>query len=266
MTKKIKKGKSLVVQNKVIMEVPRKNQELKWGGVIPHNSDDRNEKQVADFCNQVAVIYGVPSIGVNAMGGNPYLNKDGRLFLLAKYKTGKQGVKAIRSVPLQMSLTPTETAIYKTTIYFKDGVEVEAIGEASKANINPKMTQVYNSLNMMAETRATNRAIWKAIAFDVWSGIAENLEKAKLTAEEKAKIINAGKVSAEEMSMPEPKDVFPTGTPDEELINQLKEKVDATDDVAMLMDYAVKLQNSKSPKKVKDEVAKYIQNKVATLS
>lgn len=257
MVKKIKEEKSVVVRN-----VGRR---LAWGGVIPNVKVKEEDAIVLrEFCNKVAQIYGVPSVGVNAMGGNPYLNKDGRLFLLAKYRTGKIGVKFMRTEFLQFSKSPTETAIAKTIITFKDGVEIEGIGEASQSNC--KLDAVKQTLNMMAETRATNRAIWKAIAYDVWNGIAENLAKMTLTEDEKNKIINAGKVSSEEMQQPEAKVIPLTGTPDEEIINQLIGKVNETDDIPTLMDYAQKLAKGKSSKKVKETVAKYIQDKVGKLS
>lgn len=255
--KKTKKETAVAVVNS--------GRRMAWGGVIPNVKVKEEDAIILrDFCNKVAQIYGVPSVGVNAMGGNPYLNKDGRLFLLSKYRQGKTAVKSVRSEFIQMSKSPQETAIVKTIITFKDGIEIEGIGEANQANC--KLDAVKQTLNMMAETRSLNRAIWKAIAFDVWNGISENLEKMKVSEDEKNKIINAGKVSYEEMQQPEAKPVFPTGTPDEELINQLKEKVDATNDVMVLMDYAQKLSNGKSSKKVKETVAKYLQNKVAKLS
>lgn len=257
-TKKVsKKSQALAVQ-----ETPRR---MAWGGVIPMvGAKEEDTKVLQAFCNKVAQIYGVPSLGVNAMGGNPYLNKDGRLFLLSKYKTGKIGVKGIKTDILEYAKSLNDVAIVKTIIEFKDGTFVEGIGEASKENC--KLDAVKKTLNMMAETRSLNRAIWKAIGFDVWNGIAENIAKMKMSAEEKQKIIDAGKVSYEEMQQPEVQNENPTKTPDEEIIEQLKAKIDDTNDVNVLMDYAEKLADSNSSKKIKDVVGKYIQEKVANLS
>jgi len=260
--KVVKKTKAVAVVKKTTA-VANPKRRMAWGGVIPKSENDNDKGMVTEFCNQVSKVYGVPSLGVNAMGGNPYINKDGRLFLLAKYRTGKQAVQSMRSEIIQASNAPTETAIVKTIITLKDGVEYEAIGEANQNNC--KLSAVQKTLNMMAETRSINRAIWKVIAFDVWNGIAENLAKSDMTDAEKEIVINAGKVSSEEMAQPETQPVN-TGTPDEEIVTQLKEKINDTKDVAVLMDYAEKLAGSKSSKKVKDEVGKYIQNKVKELS
>lgn len=263
--KETKKKETKAIVKKSEQAVQKTGRRMAWGGVIPMVGAKEEDAQVVQaFCNKVAQIYGVPSLGVNAMGGKPYLNKDGRLFLLSKYRENKRAVKGIKTEFLSYAKSLTEMAIVKTIIEFKDGTFVEGIGEASKENC--KLDAVKTTLNMMAETRSLNRAIWKAIAFDVWNGISENLAKMTVSAEEKQKIIDAGKVSYEEMQQPEVQNENPTITPDEEIVIQLKEKIDETDDVNILIEYAQKLADSKSSKKVKEEVGSYIQEKVKSLS
>ena len=235
---------------------------LAWGNAMPKQGGN-TELAVIDFCNKVALVYGVPSMGVNVMGSQPYLNKDGRLFLLNDLRKGKNGVKAIRKEVLQFSKSIDEPSVVKTTIVFMNGVEVEAIGEASKQSV--KLEAVKQTLNMMAETRSLNRAIWSAIAGDVWNRVAENLAKLKGVSElDKAKITRAGEVSYEEIQRPS--EEFVKTTPEEELIQQLKEKVDAVTDVFVLIDYAEKLEKGKAPKRVKDVLREYIKQRQDNLT
>lgn len=178
---------------KAIAKIPKK---LSWGGLIPRPANTQ-EAGISMFCNQVAKIYGVPSMGVNAMGNQPYLNKDGRLYLLNALRKGRAAVKAIRKEFIQLSKSLDEAAIVKTTIVFQNGVEVEAIGEASKDSV--KLDAVKKTLNMMAETRSLNRAIWQAIAGDVWERVDQNLAKADMSESQRIKVAQAGQVSYEEV-------------------------------------------------------------------
>lgn len=216
---------------------------LAWGGAMP-TTNGSNALVAQEFCNQVAQIYGVPSMGVNAMGGQPYLNKDGRLFLLHDLRKNKSAVQAIRSDFIQMSTKPSEFAIVKTTIVFKDGHEVEGIGEASEGNV--KLDAVKKTLNMMAETRSLNRAIWKEIAGDVWNRVAKNLQNAQdLSDEEKSRVQEAGRVSYEEM---QGNTAHASGQPQksspEELESQFRAFVDNCNDVGVLMDMSEQLEKS----------------------
>lgn len=209
---------------------------LAWGGAMPKAGG--SDAQVQVFCNQVAQIYGVPSLGVNAMGNNPYLNKDGRLFLLHDLRKGAEsGIKAIRTNYLQLSTAPDMMSVAKVTIEFFDGHEVEGIGEASKENI--KLAAVQKTLNMMAETRALNRAIWKEIAGDVWNRVSENLKTANMTDEEKARVKDAGRVSYEEMESSQEPEVNM-----QEAERQLRVFIKQCKDVGTLIEYDEKLKDS----------------------
>ena len=253
-----RKGKTVTAKGKgdtKAVAAPARKQA--WGGVIPKDNSGREGAQTADFCNKVAEIYGVPSLGVNAMGGNPYLNKDGRLFLLYDLCKGSDAVESISTEFLQMSLTPDQASIARVTIKLANGLTVNATGEASIKSV--KLAAVQNTLNMMAETRATNRAIWKIVAQRVWDRVAENI--ATLSEEDKKRVVNAGAVSAEEMDRPAPK-----VTDDETIIEGLKAKVDAMDDLKTLYESRDKLTASKLSPTVKTPVLEYLEKKLAALN
>jgi len=240
---------------------PRK---MAWGGALP-TTNSNNQLVAQEFCNQVAKIYGVPSMGVNAMGGQPYLNKDGRLFLLHDLRKAKGAVQAIRADFLQMSTNLDEMAVVKTTIVFKDGHEVEGIGEASKHNV--KLEAVKKTLNMMAETRSLNRAIWKEIAGDVWDRVAENLQRSQdLSEAEKAKVQEAGRVSYEEMNNEPSEPQAPQKTSPEQLQAQFRAFIEKCEDITTLIDMDEKLDESELyTDKFKKEMHGIISSKVSSL-
>lgn len=153
------------------------------------------------FFEVIARVYGVPTNGIDAIGNQPYLNKDGRLYLLNELRTGKQAVRAIRTDFIRTSTTIIEPAIVKKIIVFKDDTEIEAIGEASQDNV--ETSSVKKTLNMVAETRALNRAIWTAIAADVMKRVEDNLATLEISTEDRVRIMEAGRVSYEEMERPQ---------------------------------------------------------------
>lgn len=157
-------------------------------------------EQADPFFATVAEVYGVPTNGISAIDGQPYLNKDGRLYLLDAICTGKREVMAIRTEFIRVSTTAIEPSVVKKTIVFKTKKEVEAIGEASQESVNAK--SVKHTLNMVAETRALNRAIWVAIGADVMKRAHDNLEKLDISDEDRARLMEAGRVSYEEMERP----------------------------------------------------------------
>lgn len=148
----------------------------------------------------VARVYGVPAMGITSILGQPYLNKDGRLFLLKELRKDKHAVKAMRVEFLRLSTSIIEPSIAKKTIVFNDGTEVEAMGEASKDSVGSD--SVKKTLNMVAETRALNRAIWQAIGGDVMERVDRNIHSLGLSDEEKEKLMEVSRSSAEEMDRP----------------------------------------------------------------
>jgi hypothetical protein len=158
------------------------------------------KKAVDPFFAVIAKVYGVPASGISAIGEQPYLNKDGRLFLLKKLRTGKSAVKAIRFEFLKMSTSLIEPAVVKKIIVFKDGLEVEAMGEASQDSVGSQ--SVKQTLNMVAETRALNRAIWQAIGGEIMGQVQNNLDSMEIEQKDRDRIMEAGRVSYEEMERP----------------------------------------------------------------
>lgn len=234
---------------------------LAFGGMMPKPSGTQ-EAEVNKFVNAVARVYGVPALGVNVMGDKPYLNKEARLFLLHDLRKSKNGLKAIRTDFLKISTGLTEPSICKVTLVFKDGHEVEGIGEASSASV--KLDVVKQTLNMMAETRAMNRAIWKEVAGDVWDRVSDNLGRMDMTDDERSKVIDAGRVSYEEVQRPDAKKPVPSSTAD--LEEGLRRKVENCKNPDDLIEIDERLQQSKlySPK-FKKELHEIINAKVDSL-
>lgn len=152
------------------------------------------------FFGVIAKVYGVPVHGISAIGNQPYLNKDGRLFLLKTLRKTDNAVRNMRTEFIAISKSIHEPAIVKKTIVFLDGTEIEAIGEASQDNVDSD--NVKKTLNMVAETRALNRAIWTAIGADVMQLVEDNLASQEISTEDRERIREAGRVSYEEMERP----------------------------------------------------------------
>jgi hypothetical protein len=248
------------VESKAVAVAPS-NRRLAWGNTLT-KPQTFNDDQVNKFIASVSIIYGVPTMGFTMQGDKPYLNKDGRLFLLHDFRKGKQGIKAIRTEFLQMSKSKEEASICKCTIVFHDGHEIEGIGEASFASVS--LAKVQTTLNMMAETRALNRAIWKEIAGDTWDRVAKNIAKIKgMSEEEKAAVMDAGKVSAEEMNQPDHNAEPPIASSPADLEANLRRTVENCTNPDTLIEIDEKLQ--KSPlysAKFKKEMKTLISGKV----
>jgi hypothetical protein len=234
--KKVKKAESREVAP------VQSNRRLAWGNTMI-KPQTFNDEQVNKFLASVSIVYGVPTMGFTMMGDKPYLNKDGRLFLLHDFRKGKSGLKATKVEYLELSKTKDQPSICKVTLVFQDGHEVEPIGEASAASV--KLDAVKQTLNMMAETRATNRAIWKEIGGDAWDRVAKNIAKIKgMSEEEKAAVMDAGKVSAEEMNQPDHSNEPPVQSSQAELEANLRNTILNCSDAHKLIDIDEKLQKS----------------------
>lgn len=168
-----------------------------WGNVF--TTEQMNDK-TRQYCQMVAEVYEVPPSGVIAMAGQPYLDKDARLFLLNGFVAEKKipQVKEFRTEYYQVSLEPDKMAVCRAIIILEDERFYDAVGEASRSNV--KLEAVKNTLNMMAETRAMNRVIWKIVAGPTLERVMKNLKTMNVDKEDKDIIIDAGRVSAEEVN------------------------------------------------------------------
>ena len=167
----------------------------------PQVDKDIKKKAERDpFFDVVAKVYGIPVNGIDAIGTQPYINKDGRLYLLNELKTGKSALRSMKVEFIKMSTTIVDPSIVKKILLFKDDLEIEAIGEASQDNV--ENSSVKKTLNMVAETRALNRAIWNAIGADAMKRAETNLKTLKISDIDRARILEAGRISYEEMEKP----------------------------------------------------------------
>lgn len=196
--------------------------------------DQKNEALIT----MVALAFAVPPIGVNILGGKPYLNKEALLYKLHEYsdreKAGAGRLKGIKKEFIQYSLKPSDPSVLKATLEFDDGTYVEGIGEASQDNVS--LPAVKKSLNMMAETRAVNRAIRQHISMKLWSEAMDRIAKQGSDAATRALIENAATVSAEEMDQPTAKQKVEQAqaTPENDLASTIMRAVSAAKSKATL--------------------------------
>ena len=117
---------------------------------------------------------------------------------------------------------------------------------------------------MMAETRATNRAIRKLIAMKLWEDVEKRLAKEKIDEAEKAKIMEVGKSSYEEMNN-ENKEKAPT---DENSVkNMALAAIDRCNDVDKLLDLIERVKKNKEYKEeIKREIIEKANRKANTLA
>jgi len=232
-SKKVVSKKAIKPKKNALRKIER---DLQWVGHqrLMQKPKSQEDVQQRELMLSVAKVYNIPLPGITILANQPYINKDGLLYKAHEYFR----ITNIRTEFIQTALKPDETAIVKATISTKEGIEVEGIGEASRANI--KLDLVKNTLNMMAETRATNRAIRKLIAMKLWEDVEKRLAKERIDETKKAKIIEVGKSSYEEM------DNEGTNLPTDE--NSIKEMVkvavDKCDDLDKLFDLMENIRKS----------------------
>ena len=158
-------------------------------------NDDQSKRELI---LRVAEAFEIPATCVNIMGGLPYINKDGLLFKLEEYE-GKE-VLSLETKMIQYSLKSGERAIAEASLVLKNGRSFNAIGEADEMSI--KLSAVKATPNMMAETRAQNRVIRRAIQARMLRNLYTKLggKKNAYDGQEKNLITNALSSSSEEMT------------------------------------------------------------------
>jgi hypothetical protein len=202
----------------------------------------------------VAQAFEIPATCVNIMGGMPYINKDGLLFKLEEYESDE--IVSLETKMVQYATKPGERAIAEGVLTLKNGRHFNAIGEADEMSV--KLAAVKMTPNMMAETRAQNRVIRKAIAARMLRNLYTKLggKNNSYNEEEKEVITNAIQSSAEEMTNKDAMDrvkqaadeattkvgtIKPTP---EQIIKMSLDKIQAADNPFVLQDYRLKIERS----------------------
>jgi hypothetical protein len=140
-------------------------------------------------------VFELPPQGITVLGNAPYINKVGWKIKQKQLLKGS----VVKTLWVHYATPLEKYAIVEAKVYIKEGAEVaSAIGEATEASI--KLTAVKQTLNMMAETRAKNRALFDALVAETYEKALAVMEEMKLSEETKRKIGEAARVTAEEMN------------------------------------------------------------------
>jgi len=157
--------------------------------------DDKT--QARGLILRVAEVFGIPATCVNIMGGLPYINKDGLLFKLNEYE--HSNVLGLTTKVIEYATKGGDRAIMQAELTLKGDRKFNAIGEADEKSI--KLSAVKQTPNMMAETRAQNRVIRRAIQAEMLRELYTKLgSKSAYNDQEKKIIENSVHSSAEEMN------------------------------------------------------------------
>lgn len=149
-------------------------------------------------------VFELPIQGLTILGGQPYINKTGWSI---KRHQKLEGTR-FEITWHHLAIPNEKYAIAEAKLLDKnDKVIAQAIGEATPENI--KLKAVQQTLNMMAETRAKNRAMADALTGMIYVEAVEKMNKMlkeqKITEHEAATISEAARTTAEEMNEPETK-------------------------------------------------------------
>jgi hypothetical protein len=149
-------------------------------------------------------VFELPIQGLTILGGQPYINKTGWSI---KRHQKLEGTR-FEITWHHLAIPNEKYAIAEAKLLDKDGKVIsQAIGEAAESNI--KLKAVKETLNMMAETRAKNRAMADALTGMIYVEAVEKMNKMikdqKMTEHEASQISEAARTTAEEMNEPETK-------------------------------------------------------------
>ena len=191
--------------------------EMIWSNASQIMASGREDIKTAvanQMMNLATAVFKLPPQGITILANQPYINKVGWKIKMREYHTDKYRIKT----EWKHFADPNEQyAIVEAIIEVRDAKgnweEVSrAVGEATKTNI--KLAAVKETLNMMAETRAKNRAMSDFIGAraieDAVKMLGDMRKKNQVSEEEAHVITEAAKVTAEEMpSQQETKTVNP---------------------------------------------------------
>jgi len=211
MTKEAKTVKSKTtkkVAKKVTTEVAKKKEvDMSWASATNIANMQREDISAAGPKKMVMLaskVFELPVQGLTILGGQPYINKTGWSIKRHQKLEGSRF-----EIVWHHLATPNEKyAIVEAKLLDKDGNVIgQAIGEATEANI--KLAAVKQTLNMMAETRAKNRAMSDALTGKIYVEAVEKMnemiKQQKMTDHEANAIGEAARTTAEEMNETETK-------------------------------------------------------------
>lgn len=212
----------------------------------------QNDKQAErNLILRVAEAFEIPATCVNIMAGLPYINKDGLLFKLEEYEG--ENILSLQTKMVQYSIKPGEKAIAEGVLTLKNDRLFTAVGEADERSV--KLAAVKMTPNMMAETRAQNRVIRRAIQARMLRNLYTKLGGQNSTYDENEKeiITNAINSSAEEMTNKEITDKVSEiasgqnkeAKPSPDKVIEISiQKINEATDPFVLQDYKTKIERS----------------------
>lgn len=205
--KKAKKVTSKKTKTQMVVHTSKpEKKEMIWSGASQIMASGREDIKTAvaqQMMNLATAVFKLPPQGITILANQPYINKVGWKIKMREYHTDKYRIKT----EWKHFADPNEQyAIVEAIIELRDAKgnweEVSrAVGEATKTNI--KLAAVKETLNMMAETRAKNRAMSDFIGAraieDAVKMLGDMRKKNQVSDEQAHVITEAAKVTAEEM-------------------------------------------------------------------
>jgi hypothetical protein len=190
------------------------NKDMVWSNASQIMTSSREDIKTAvaqQMMNLATAVFKLPPQGVTILANQPYINKTGWKMKMREYYEDKYRIRT----DWKHLATPNEKyAVCEAIIEVKDSKGVwdevsRAIGEANEASI--KLQAVKQTLNMMAETRAKNRAMSEYIGARALEDAVKMLtamRKKNEVSDDQANVITeAARVTAEEMNAPETRTV-----------------------------------------------------------
>lgn len=189
--------------------------ELAWSNasdIMANNREDLKAQVAQNMMQLATVVFELPPQGVTILANQPYINKMGWRIKGRQYHQDNYRLVT----KWHHFADPNEKyAICEAIVEVKEKElwveKARAIGEASPANT--KLQAVKETPNMMAETRAKNRAMFEFIGARTIADAVKKLtlmkSKQEVSDDQVLSITQAANVSAEEMNAPETKTVEP---------------------------------------------------------
>ncbi len=194
-------------KNKIV-KVPKKTKtEAVWAGAQsllgpkPTNIEDLKKRNLVMTASKVLEI---SPFGVNILGSLPYINELGRK---QKAKQYSKDTARYEYQWIQFSKDDKDKSICQCRIFEGQKQKCDWVtGECSPASM--KMSTLSGDQNMMAQTRARNRAIQEVYGLriheDMLANIYSLIKKGEVNESTANKLIGSASVSSEEMTK-EPK-------------------------------------------------------------